>query len=163
MEALEPATIAQNTYMPATMVGSSQTVCVLTDVQTSFDCGVFLKMTRGSPSIQKVQLITTSTQELYLHVLYTQLLDNFTPCKDSGVCTGSDIEMSDGTCNFLIRKLSISDFNEPATNAVLKMDDVRSRNALYQSIKQIYESFEWSSKCFQVSARLSKRQIALIA
>lgn len=52
MAGLEPAKIVENTNIPAKMVESSQTLCVLTDVQTSFTCRICLKMTSGYHSMQ---------------------------------------------------------------------------------------------------------------
>lgn len=136
--------------------GTSEALCIFTDVQTSYDCGICLKMTSGSHSIQKFQLRSMFSQELHLHVLYTILRDNFTPCENSGVCSGSNIEVSDAACNFLVKKLSIPDFDASTEKVVVEKKNVRSGNTLYQSVEPIYGSLNWNSECYQVFATIGK-------
>lgn len=136
--------------------GTSEALCVFTDVQTSYDCGICLKMTSGSHSIQKFQLRSKFSQELHLHVLHTQLRDNFTPCENSGVCSGSNIEVSDAACNFLVKKLSSPNFDASTKKVVVEKKNVRSGNTLYQSVEPIYGSLNWNSECYQVFATIGK-------
>lgn len=60
MAGSEHANIVENRNIPAKTV--KQSLCLLTYVQTSFDCGVCLKMKIRSHSMQKFQLVTMKRQ-----------------------------------------------------------------------------------------------------
>lgn len=132
----------------ADMLGLSEAVCVLTDVQTSFECGTCLRMVSGSHTIQKFQLIAKNENEQYLHVLYTDQRDIFAPCSESGVCRGQQYEFRYDTCSNLARKLYMRHFI-PFNEATLKPN--APQVPFNVMIPFLYETQHVSTRCFLAS------------
>lgn len=127
-------------------------LCVLTDSTESFDCGSCLKMTSGSPSIQKFYLVTNKEQRRYLHVLYTRQWKVFKPCKLSGICTGPNREFGGDLCDSLVRKLIKVRFIPPIYDTVVKPNASAVQDGFLDTTKWIYESVKWPPLCYQTSA-----------
>lgn len=127
-------------------------LCVLTDEQTSFDCGICLKMTSGAHSIQKFQLIYADAKERYLHVLQTKEINIFEPCSVSGTCSGRYHEFHDLACRELARKLSNDVFKPSNTGVLGKFNPGTAKDPFHVAIKSIYDTVYLSTTCYMTSA-----------
>lgn len=131
-------------------------LCVLTDVQTTSECGICLKMASGSNMIQKFHLVTNDGRKYYLHVLYTMHSNIFDPCSSSGMCSGLKYEFGDGTCVNLVNKLSKYNFYS------VEVDPLGNPNPdqanMLNAIRAIYETTLFTSSCYKTSAALGRRK-----
>ncbi|KAL0586709.1 hypothetical protein ABG067_003697 [Albugo candida] len=114
--------------------------CSVSDEQTSFDCGICLKMTSGAHSIQKFQLIYADAKERYLHVLQTKEINIFEPCSVSGTCSGRYHEFHDLACRELARKLSNDVFKPSNTGVLGKFNPGTAKDPFHVAIKSIYDT-----------------------
>ncbi|CCI10327.1 unnamed protein product [Albugo candida] len=132
-------------------------LCVLTHSVESFDCANCLKMTSGSPSIQKFHLVPKKDQERYLYALLTNQHNVFTPCKLSGICIGPDYEIIGDPCDYLLRKLSTVHYRPPKAVLSVLPESLAADDGLYHTTEFIYESVRWRPLCYRTSAPHDQR------
>ncbi|KAL0586706.1 hypothetical protein ABG067_003694 [Albugo candida] len=130
-------------------------LCVLTDVQTTFECGICLQMVSGSHVIEKKQLVTHDRSERYLHVLYTMQRDIFEPCSFSGICSGVNYEFDDSTCVNLVNKLTKYHFSSVQVD---HLDRPKPKPAKMRvAIKAIDHTTQRTSLCYKTSATFDRQ------
>ncbi|CCI10842.1 unnamed protein product [Albugo candida] len=124
-------------------------LCILTSVQTSFDCGLCLRMTSSSEGIQKLKLITMDTKEYYLHVLHTHQRNIFEPCSLSGVCSGIQYEFDAEYCDHLVKKLFVPRPYSSEHVIFPSPVDYTGPQELASAVRAIHWTVEWEPQCIQ--------------
>ncbi|CCI10287.1 unnamed protein product [Albugo candida] len=129
--------------------------CVLTDVQTTFECGVCLQMASGSHMIEKFLLVTDDETKHYFHVLYTTQSNIFEPCSFSGICSGVSYEFADNTCVNLVNKLN--QFHFRSVQVAPSSEPKPNLAKMHVAIKAVYDTTLSPSSCFKSSAILDRQ------